>query len=415
MITKNSTSFISKIKQVYHSLRRKLARIWLEINLQLTVIGVTGSYGKTSTVRAIAEVLSEKYSVNKTDLNLDTIYNLPITILKTRIWSEFLVLEYGIDHLGEMEQHLKLVKPKIGVLTGIAPVHIDDEHLRSLENVISEKRKLIDALPPDGWAVFNYDDENVRKIGLSFNGKKYFYGLKKGADIWANKIKISPQGTSFNLHFQGLQTEIFTPLLGYPAVYSCLVAFLVGLNLGVPQDKILKRLFQLKPLPGRFSLEKGPLRTILVNDRLRANLASTIAGLKSFSFFSGRKIAVLGEMGETGKLEELVHRQVGKEIANLKIDCIVGVGPLTKFIIDEAKKSNFPQDSLFWAENTVEAAVLLKKILKPGDYLYLKASLLRHLERILLILEGQKVTCKRTVCHRYFSCNTCPFLAKGIK
>ncbi|MGB9637647.1 MAG: Mur ligase family protein, partial [Microgenomates group bacterium] len=146
----------NRLKNYFHSVRRFVAKAWLDINLQLTVVGVTGSYGKTNAVRAIAEVLSAKYSVNKTDLNLDTLYNLPITILRTKIWNEVLVLEYGIDHLGEMETHLSLVKPKIAVLTGIVPVHTDEEHLRSLKNVILEKRKLVESVPADGLAIFNY-------------------------------------------------------------------------------------------------------------------------------------------------------------------------------------------------------------------------------------------------------------------
>jgi len=401
-------------KQYFHQIRRFLAKVWLELNLQLIIIGVTGSYGKTSAVRAIAAVLSSKYSTNKTDLNLDTVFNLPITILKTRPWDEVLVLEYGIDHLGEMDQHIKLVRPKIAVLTGITPVHTDQEHLGSLENLISEKRKLVDSLPKDGWAVFNYDDINVRKIGLNFSGKKFFYGRNPKADVNAQSIKINPKGTTFTLCSGKEKYQIFTPLLGYPAIYSCLVAWIVGRELGVEKEKIIDCLAHLSPLPGRFSFEEGPLGTFLVNDSLRANLASTLAGLESFACFPGRKILVLGEMGEIGDLEEKAHRQVGQMVARLKIDKVVGVGPLTKFVLEEASKT-LKQENLFWAKNVIEAADILKKIVKEKDLLYLKASRLRHLERILLILQGKKVNCSLIVCHRYTHCANCPLLNKDIK
>lgn len=392
-----------------------MAKLWLDINLQLTVVGVTGSFGKTSTVRAIAEVLSAKYSVNRTDLNLDTIYNLPITILKTKIWNETLVLEYGVDHPGEMDFHLSLVKPKIAVLTGITPVHSDEEHLGSLENVIAEKRKLVEAIPSDGLAVFNYDDEAVKKVGEEFKGRKVFYGLKKGADVQAQKVKLSLQGTEFELQDGKEKILVKTPLLGYPAVYTSLAAYVVGKESGVEEEKILAKLASLKPLPGRLSSEPGPLGTVLVNDSRRANPASTIAGLKSLAEFPGRKVVVLGEMGELGEYSEKMHRLVGEEAAKLKLDILVGVGPLTKFIIDEAQKAGMKENQLFWVADVQEAAEILKNVLRKGDLLYLKASLLRHLERVLLLLEGEEVCCTEVVCHHYQPCQTCSRLKECVK
>jgi len=121
---------------------------------------------------------------------------------------------------------------------------------------------------------------------------------------------------------------------------------------------------------------------------------------------------VLGEMGEIGEEEEKLHRLVGKEIAKLPIDFVVGVGPLTKFIIEESSKNNFKKTNLFWAKDVQSAAGILKKLLRRGDILYLKASLLRHLERIILLLEDKKVECKQTVCHYYQPCTTCSSLHK---
>lgn len=394
-------------KEMYHYLQRSLAKIWLDVNLQLTVIGVTGSYGKTSVVSAVSAVLASKYSVNKTGLNLDTIFNLPITILKTKIWNEVLVLEYGVDHIGEMDKHLSLVKPKIAVLTGITPVHADEEHFGSLENIIKEKRKLIDALPEDGLAIFNYDDEIVRKIGGEYSGRKIFYGTRKDADIWASDINISTSGTKFVIREGDGEMEVETGILGYPAVYSCLAAWTVGRELRVTTDNILKQLKLLKPLKGRFNIEPGPLGTILVNDSLRANLASTLSGLKSFAEFPGRKIAILGEMGEVGEVTEKVHREVGEQVAKSKIDLLIGIGPLTEFIVDEAKKAGMKSSSLFWAKDVKDGAEILKKIIKKDDILYLKASLLRHLERIILILNEEKINCDEVICHQYDQCSTC--------
>lgn len=399
------------MKAIFHNLRRIAAKNWLEINSQLKVIGVTGSYGKTAAVNSIAGVLSSQYSVNKTDTNLDTVYNLPVTILKTKIWNNVLVLEYGIDHLNEMDFHLSLVRPSIGVLTGITPVHADKEHLGSLENVISEKNKLFDSLPEDGLALFNYDDENVRKLGQSYEKRKVFYGIGEKAQIRAEKISFSTQGTIFNLRDGKENLEIKTGLLGYPAVYSCLCAYAVGKELGLASVKTIQKLSELKPLQGRLSVEKGPLGSILINDAKRANPASVMAGLKSIKEFPGRKIAVLGEMGELGKYEEEMHSLVGKEASRLKIDFLIGVGPLTKFTIKEAEKEGMKKENIFWSKDVRQAAEILKKLIQKDDVLYLKASLLRHLERVIYILEGKKVNCEENICHNYRPCSSCSRLS----
>ncbi len=396
------------MKKYFHLIQRKLAKIWLEINLQLTVVGVTGSYGKTGAVRAIAEVLAAKYSVNKTDIDLDTIYNLPLTILRTKIWNDFLVLEYGVDHIGEMDQHLTLVKPKIAVLTGITPVHTESELLGSLSGVISEKLKLINSLPQDGLAIFNYDDEEVRKAGLNCKRRKVFYGLDKKADVWADNISLSLQKTQFELNNGEEAILIKTKLLGYPAVYACLVAYIIGKEQGIKKEKIVQKLSEIKPLEGRFSVCPGPLGTILINDAKRANPASTIAGLRSLSLFPGRKIAVLGEMGELGDSSVLMHQKVGRETADYQIDLLVGVGPLAKYIVEEAKSNGLKES--YFAKDINMAAEILRKNLKSGDLLYLKASLLKHLERIILILQNHPVKCEKTSCHNYSSCDTCKAL-----
>ncbi len=398
------------MKEIYRNVRRQLARLWLSVNLQLTVVGVTGSYGKTSAVNTIAQALSGKYSVNKTDDSLDTLYNLPITILKTKIWNEVLVLEYGIDHLREMEKHLSLVKPQIAVLTGITSVHTDKELLGSLDNVISEKMNLIKALPENGLAVFNFDDELVRKQGQYYKGRKMFYGLNQKADVWADKIELSLDQTKFILHDGKNNFQFQTKLLGYQAVYACLVAFIVAREKGVRHQEIILRLANLKPLKGRFSVEPGPMGSILVNDAKRANPVSTLVGLKSLCQLPGRKIVVLGEMGELGDSSKQMHQKIGEEVAKLPIDFLLGVGPLAKLMTDEAKKNGFK--NILWAKDVLEASEILKKQLKKDDLLYLKASLLRHLERIVLLLEGKKVSCQEVICHEYHPCDSCSSLVQ---
>ena len=159
------------------------------------------------------------------------------------------------------------------------------------------------------------------------------------------------------------------------------------------------------------SLEKGPKETLLLNDSLRANPASTSAGLKTLAeILTGRKIAVLGEMGELGQYQEKEHRLIGQKLAKLDIDFFVGIGNLTHLIWEEAINNGFAKKRAFWAKDVVEAAQILEKLLKKGDLWYLKGSRLRHLERILLLLNHETVDCRLISCHNYDYCQQCPAL-----
>lgn len=410
----------SQIKQIFHQTRRSLAKFWLDINPQLRIVGITGSYGKTNTSEAVAMVLSLKFPTIKTDLNLDTLYNLPITILKVRPWTEALVLEMGVDHLGEMDFHLSLVKPQIGIITGITPVHSDLEHLGSKAKIIEEKAKLIQSLPADGLAILNYEDEEVRKMANLTKARVVFYGRNKDkknkCDVWAEEIKVGREGTNFILRERNEKTEVFTGLIGGHLIDGCLAAYLVGRYFQIEKDLLLNSFKNLIPLKGRLSLEPGPKGSIILNDALRANPASTLAGITTLAELAGeRKIAVLGEMGELGDYEEEGHRSVGRHLAKQKIDLVVGIGPLTKFILDEAVQKGMDKKKTFWAKDVVQAADFLKKELKKGDLVYLKGSLLRHLERIIILLAEEKVDCRLVSCERYLPCWTCPRRFNKVK
>jgi len=188
----------------------------------------------------------------------------------------------------------------------------------------------------------------------------------------------------------------------------------VGLCQGLNLKQIKEGLSKLKPLSGRLSIEKGPFDSILLNDSLRANHASTLAGLKVLSTLKtkGKKIAVLGEMGELGTFAKEEHRKIGKAIAKLKIDYLISIGPLQKLTAQLAFKSGMKKESIFYAEDVVEAANVLKKILKKDDLFYLKGSLLKHMERIIILLKKEEVDCRVPSCHFYHRCWDCLYLHK---
>jgi UDP-N-acetylmuramoyl-tripeptide--D-alanyl-D-alanine ligase len=396
------------IKTLFHNWERNAAKKIIAQKPDLKIIGITGSYGKTNTSVAVVSLLKEKHSVLATDLNLDTIYNVPKTILKLKDESH-LVLELGVDHPDEMLTHLEIARPTVGVITGIAPVHADSEHLGSLEGIVKEKGHLLEILPETGWAIMNWDDKNVRDMVNKTKAQVIRYGLNKDhCNLYASDIKVDFDGASFKLHVQKLDElttekniEIKTPLIGRQHAYTVLAAAAVSLTQGLTLKEIADGAKKLEPLEGRVSIEKGPMGTTLINDSRRANITSTLAGLEVLHDLPGkRKIAILGQMAEMGKYEETGHREVGRKVAELKPDFLVCVGPATRFIVAEAVKE-LPEDRVRYCTDVFEAADKLKPILQDGDLVYLKGSLLRHMERIILLLEGKKVDPDHIASKRY--------------
>ncbi|MDD3532140.1 MAG: UDP-N-acetylmuramoyl-tripeptide--D-alanyl-D-alanine ligase [Candidatus Shapirobacteria bacterium] len=413
---------ISLAKIVFHRNRRNIARLWLKLHPQVRIIGITGSYGKTSTAKAIRAVLKESFETIITDTSLDTIYNLPITLLKIGPKTQVAILEYGIDRKGEMDEHLKLVKPEIAVITGITPVHSEENMLGSLDGIIEEKSKLLRALPDDGRAILNFDNPWVAKMAQEAPGPITTYGTKKSFDFYYDNVEVSKKGTSFNVYFKKnnrvARQKIQLRLLGEHFAQGAMAALAVADSLGIDINQACRALERLAPLPGRMSLEKGPDNSHLINDSLRANPASTMAGLKTLANFKhqGPRIAVLGEMGELGQYQDREHYRVGQLAGQLKnINYLITLGPATKKIVQGAISAGMNKKNIFYTKSHQETAEVLKTLLKPNTLWYLKGSLLKHMERILIILRGKTVACQRISCHNYYHCLKCKELNPNTK
>lgn len=369
-------------KRMFHAARRFLAKNWLSIQPVLQ-IALTGSQGKTTTTYVLTKILQSIDNTVRTDLNLDTTYNVPITALKVLPWTKFAVFEIGIDRPRDMEAALEIVKPKIALITGIAPVHTDAEHLGSLENLIKEKRKLIESLPNNGFAILNHDDESVRSMTSHTKARIIWYGTdQKNCDVWVDPktIRLSLYGTSFVVQGLTLHMDVQSRLIGkhhiytIMAVFSTLIAIKNLINLSFSPDQFINELKRIEQLPGRMSVEKGPLGSTLLNDSLRANPASTKSGLETLSeipYTKGRKIAVLAEMGELEKPKE-EHQKIIELIKKLNIDFVITIGDL------------YPRSPyVFHAHDVAEGSEILKKILKKDDVIYLKGSLYKYVARVL--------------------------------
>ncbi|CAN5224578.1 UDP-N-acetylmuramoyl-tripeptide--D-alanyl-D-alanine ligase [soil metagenome] len=395
------------IKKAFHDTRRTLAKRWLSF-LHPIQIAITGSQGKTGTTAIITALAKSLGPTITTDINLDTTFNVPITALKVRPHTKFLIWELGIDHPGEMAHHLEIARPTISVITGISPVHTDDEHMGSLQTLIAEKQKIIEILPSSGDAILNADNEYVQRMAPATKATIHWYGSQSGqTEVYADpqSIHLTLDGTKAIFHDTKLDMtfEVTTGLIGKHHVSNLMAGYLmfklIEQNKLKAHDLFKKIVAEFKPLRGRMSIEQGPLETLLLNDSLRANPESTKLGLESLNEMEhqGRKIAVIGEMGELEKPEE-EHRETGKQLANMKFDYVICIGPLRKYTIETAIQHGFPKENILYATDVFEAATILKDILKHGDLWYLKGSLLRNYKRIVQLLNGEDVCCHRTLC-----------------
>lgn len=407
---------LNPVRRGWHASRRLMAKVWLNaVHRNTFQVAITGSYGKTSTTRAIYAVVARHTPTVVTDLNLDTIYNVPITALKLR-GQPLIIFELGIDTPNEMAFHLELVRPRIGVLTGLAPVHTDEKHLGSFEAIITQKRKVIEALPPDGLAVLNYDDPLVRQQAQYARARVVGYGTAPDCDYRAENISLRLDGSRFRAVTPEGAFEVETPLPGAHNCANLMAVIAVTRALDVPMDTILQTFKELEALKGRANVEEGPLGTMLINDALRANPASTKAGLRYLRDLdvAGQRIAVLGEMGELGISAVPEHEDVGRVAASADLDWLLCIGPLTRHIAQAARAAGMDGDRIVAVDNVREVADRLREIIVKGDVLYLKGSLMRHLERVILLLENQQtVGCVVVSCPFYHQCTACQYLETG--
>jgi UDP-N-acetylmuramoyl-tripeptide--D-alanyl-D-alanine ligase len=334
------------------------------------LIAVTGSAGKTTTKEAIAHVLGTRFRVLKSEGNFNNHFGLPLMLLKLEPEYEVAVIEMGMSRAGEIRALAKIAQPEIGVVTNVAPVHL--EFFDSLAGIARAKYELIESLPSAGTAVLNADDEYVSQFGRDFKGKVVLYGTREIADVRAEKIESKGTfGTEFDLVIAGVHEHAALPLVGEHNVLNGLAAVAVGLERGVSPSGAVKALASLTPADKRGQvLQLGNITVI--NDCYNSNPKALAAMVDSLAAVpANRRIVVAGEMLELGPAAEEMHRQAGVHIAEQKIDLLVGVRGLAQAMVDAAKNSKGRAEFVASSE---EAGRLLAREARNGDVVLLKAS-----------------------------------------
>lgn len=359
----------------------------------LKVVAVTGSNGKTTTKEAIATVMNEKKKVVKTQGNLNNHIGVPLSLLRAEPEDEVGIFELGINHPGEMPPLVQICQPQIGVLTNIGASHL--EFFGDKETVAFEKGKLLEALPPDGLAVLNADDEWTPSLRarVPHNGARVTtVGFAAEADVRADNVRWEKGKLCFDLHFADADEtpRVWLEAVGKHQIYSALFSAAVAREFGLTPQVIARGLAKLRSLHGR--LQPQHIRGVrLLDDSYNANPDSMCAALESLASWPGarRRIALLGDMAELGAASKPGHRRVGEAAAKARLDLLFVVGPQARWIGEAAQEGGLCAVRYF--DRAEQAGCALAQQARRGDAILVKASRAARLEQAIAVFRKRFV------------------------
>lgn len=362
-----------------------IARFWRR-KLDLRVIGITGSVGKSTTKEMVTEVLSTRYRTLKNPGNLNNEIGLPLTMTRLGYGHQRAVMEMGFYVPGEIAFLCDIALPQIGVVTNIGTVHA--ERAGSQEAIARGKAELIQALPeaPEGVAILNFDDPWVRKMEEKTRARVFFYGMSPEAHLWADRVEgLGLDGIRFRLHYQGETLHVKIPLIGRHSVHTALRAAAVGLVEGMNWQEILEGLSQ-----GHTQLRLVAVRSeggaLLLDDTYNASPESMLAALNLLDELDGRKVAVLGDMLELGPYEHGGHEMVGLRAAQVA-NVLLTLGGRARIIAEAARRVTRRAATIIEFEEIMPLVEWLKANLTPKDVVLIKGSHGLRMDRITSSLE----------------------------
>ena len=390
------------------------------------VIGITGSVGKSSTKKAIFEILKRKYKVrcDRSCYNSDISIPLAVTgfesggrsvgnwigiifkavgrLFKKNEYPSVLILEMGVNRPNDMKNMLSVIKPNIGILTGIGkfPSHL--EYFRDAKQIAREKSLLVRSLKKKDLVILNLDDEFIKGLLGNIKSKVITYGFSKDADIQAEEILLGNRkfrtedgsmGMRFKISYQGTTVPFRLPYaLGKGQISSALSAVAVGIHFGFNLVEMSEILSDYHPLAGRMKMIKGIKGSLIIDDTFNSNPSSALSALETVGKLeSSRKIAVLGDMLELGKQCEIGHREVGKAISS-SVDFLFTYGSKSEMIAHQAQKKGMKKENIFHFEDIDELIELLKNTIQKEDIVLVKGSRAMRMERFVkgIMAEPQK-------------------------
>lgn len=360
---------------------KDIAEYYLE-QLEIPVVGITGSVGKTSTKEMIGAVLEQKYRVLKTNGNFNNELGLPLTVFRIREEDEIAVLEMGISDFGEMSRLAKVARPETAVITNIGWCHL--ENLIDRDGIFRAKTEIFDFVKPEGHVILNGDDDKLCQVEDVHGIKPVKFGFSEENDIYATDItRCGLKGISCRIHTPQGSFETLIPIPGQHMVDNALAGTSVGLTYGLTLEQIKAGIESLQPVSGRFHIIENDNFTI-VDDCYNANPVSMKASISVLGDALGRKVAILGDMGELGADEAALHAEVGTYAGERNLDALYCVGPLC---VNMAEACENAAMEIRHFETKEELLKELPGLLKKGDTILVKASHFMQFEKVVEFLQ----------------------------
>ncbi|MBI4118448.1 MAG: UDP-N-acetylmuramoyl-tripeptide--D-alanyl-D-alanine ligase [Parcubacteria group bacterium] len=379
------------------------------------IIAVTGSVGKTGTKDAIRAVLEQSFFIRGSKKSYNSEIGVPLTILGAEnawgspfLWlkvffeglllillknhyPDWLILEVGVDHPGDMRRVTQWLVPDVVVLTRFSEVPVHLEFFPSREALVGEKKILARALKADGVLIVNADDAEVQALRQGHQGTSFSFGFGESADIRGTSERLAydqtgmPNGMTVEIQQGGSKEEVsIKNVLGRPVLYSVLAASAVGIALGIPLKNIAKASASLSTAPGRMRTIRGVQGSLIIDDSYNSSPGAAREALETLQEIGiktsetdpasgGRKIALLGDMLELGKESAAEHKKIGalaKEICNV----LVTVGVRSSWFEEGARAKKMKKADIFHFGNATEAGEFLRGFLREGDVILVKGS-----------------------------------------
>jgi len=392
---------------IAHAYRRTIIR-------RTRIVAVVGSFGKTTTTRAVSAALGLPRDPYK---GWNSGAFLAAGLLRIRPSARHGALEVGISRKGTMARYAQLIHPDIAVVTSIGSEH--HESLGTLEGTREEKAAMVRALPPAGLAVLNGDDPNVLWMRGATNARVITFGFGSACDVRASSVSIDiGEGTRFQLHVDGASHEVVIRLLGRPMVYPVLAAIAVSLGEGLSLDEVLPRLERLAPTPERLQVVRMGEGAFLIVDTAKSMLETIHASLDTLAEIDAdRKIVVLGGIEEPKGSQGPLYKDLGARLAAVAAKVVfVGERESLRNLTTGARSAEMTRESVVYAgKSPRRAAELVREDLRVGDVVLIKGRGTQHLERVALHLVGRPVPCDAEACGLKPGCDECPLIARGAQ
>jgi UDP-N-acetylmuramoyl-tripeptide--D-alanyl-D-alanine ligase len=363
----------------------------------IPMVAVTGSNGKTTTKDMVASVLAQRWSVLKTEGNFNNRIGVPSTLFRLTARHQAAVIEMGVDQQGQTTRLCEIVRPTIGLITNIGPDHL--EFLGSMEGSAQAKAEILDMLPADGMAILNADDTYFDYLAARAQCRVMSFGLSEMADVRASGIMSDArQGTTFRLHLPGKSrpTIVRIKVHGTHNVINALAAAAVGVSLNLSGSMIAQGLGRFRPAAMRSQVVTHH-GVHIINDCYNANPASMKAALQLLAQWSParERIAVLGDMLELGSETVRMHRDVGEFLAAQGLSRLIVCGTLGRELGEGARQGGMAGSQIDEVVDAAAAADRLKKIVRQGDVVLVKASRGMKMEQVVQVLTGMRAVTKQ--------------------